>query len=101
MKVDRYDFEIISYIAKNHNVVLAELIKYFSNKWNISDKAIYKRVKKLERYGYIELKKISRQIIKVDFSVEFLALIELLHKTIHYSKPYWSKKVEEFIKKVI
>ena len=101
MKVDKQDFEILSYIAENHNVVLAELIRYFSNKWGITDKAIYKRVKKLERYGYIELKRISRQIIKVDFTVEFLSLIELLHKTIHYSKPYWGKKVEEFIKKVI
>ncbi|RLG82797.1 MAG: hypothetical protein DRO40_06675 [Thermoprotei archaeon] len=101
MKVDKYDFEIITYIAKNHNVVLAELIRHFSNKWKITDKAIYKRIKKLERYGYIELKRISRQIIKVDFTVEFLALIELLHKMIHYDKIYWGRKVEEFIKKVI
>jgi len=101
MKVDKQDFEILSYIAKNHNVVLAELIRYFSNKWGITDKAIYKRIKKLERYGYIELKKISRQIIKVDFTVEFLALIELLHKMIHYTKPYWEKRLETFLKKII
>ena len=101
MRIDKNDFEILSYIAINSNVVLAEITRHFSEKWNITDKAVYKRVKKLERYGFIQLRRVSKQIIKIDFTIEFLSLIELLHKTIHYSKPYWGKKVEEFLKKII
>lgn len=91
MKLDKTDNDILSYLQKDSKIAIKQLSVYL----NLSNTAIYERIKKLEKNGVIEKYVAIVNKEKIDRSFVVFCQIKLIQHKHEYVKKF-EKEVVKF-----